>query len=141
MIFAMFVKYLTREASVSHVLETWIDFISQTIVGGERGVSEMRVANLHFAVLRYYALFSGRCLTGRGQSGTLSSPGLAILRHALYADRTFSLCAMFARRLHTNRTKGGTLSSPDLVCSLHSGPGLVHKSENFMFLALSCCRT
>lgn len=31
---------------------------------------------------------------------------LAILRHALYADRTFSLGATVARRLHTNRSKG-----------------------------------
>ena len=75
-------------------------------VGESRGVSEDRVASLHFPVLRYYSLFAGRCLTGRGESGTLSSPDLAILRHALYSDRTFSLSAIVARRLNTNRTKG-----------------------------------
>ena len=36
----------------------------------------------------------------------LSSLELAILRHALYHDRTFSLGAMIARRLHTNHPKG-----------------------------------
>jgi hypothetical protein len=31
---------------------------------------------------------------------------LAILRYALYGDRTFSLGAIIAQRLHTNRSKG-----------------------------------
>ena len=45
-------------------------------------------------------------MIGRGESGGLSAPDLAILRHALYTDRTFSLGAMVARRLNTNRSKG-----------------------------------
>ena len=40
------------------------DFISKTIVGEERGVSEVRVASLHFPVLRYYSSFFERCLIG-----------------------------------------------------------------------------
>ena len=59
-----------------------------------------------FPILRYYSLFAGRCLTSRWESGTLSSPNLVILRHALFVDRTFSLGAMIARRLHTNHSKG-----------------------------------
>ena len=82
------------------------DFIATTTVGEERGVSEARVASLHFPVLRYYSLFVGRCLIGRGESGGLSAPDLAILRHALYTDRTFSLGAMVARRLSLNRLRG-----------------------------------
>jgi hypothetical protein len=82
------------------------EFLSEVTVGEQRGVSQARVASLHFSVLRYYSLFAGRCLTGRWESGILSSPDLAILRHALYSDRTFSLGAMIARRLHTNRSKG-----------------------------------
>ena len=74
------------------------DFISAMTVGESRGVSEARVASLHFPILCYYSLFAGRCLTGRWESRTLNSPDLAILRHALYADRTFSLGAMVARR-------------------------------------------
>lgn len=82
------------------------EFISEVTVGESRGVSEARVASLHFSILRYYSLFTGRCLTGRWESGTLSSPDLTILCHALYADRTFSLGAMVVRRLHTNHSKG-----------------------------------
>ena len=41
------------------------DFIAENTVGEERGVSEARVASLHFTVLRYYSLFTGRCLIGR----------------------------------------------------------------------------
>jgi hypothetical protein len=82
------------------------EFLSEVTVGEQRGVSEARVASLHFPVLHYYSLFTGRCLTGRWESGTLSSPDIAILQHALYSDRTFSLGAMIARRLHTNRSKG-----------------------------------
>ena len=56
--------------------------------------------------MRYYSLFAGRCLIGRGESGGLSAPDLAILRHALLRDRTFSLGAMVARWLSLNRSKG-----------------------------------
>src|SRR3990170_1330064 len=70
------------------------DFIAETTVGEERGVSEARVASLHFPVLRYYSLFAGRCLIGCGESGGLSAHGLSILLHALYHDITFSLGAM-----------------------------------------------
>jgi hypothetical protein len=45
-------------------------------------------------------------LIGRRESGGLSAPGLAILRHALHRDRTFSLGAIIARRLSLNRSKG-----------------------------------
>ena len=62
--------------------------------------------SLHFPVLRYYSLFARKCLIGRGESGGLSALDLAILRHALLRDRTFSLGAMVAKRLSLNRTKG-----------------------------------
>ena len=42
----------------------------------------------------------------RGNSGGLSAPDLAILRHTLFCDRTFSLGAMVAKQLSLNRTKG-----------------------------------
>ena len=82
------------------------DFIDEVTVGERRKVSEARVASLHFPALRRYSLFAGRCLIGRGESGGLSAPDLAILRHALLRDRTFSLGAMVAKRLSLNRTKG-----------------------------------
>ena len=56
--------------------------------------------------MRYYSLFAGRCLIGRGESGGLSAPDLAILRHALFRDTTFSQGAIVAKRLSLNRTKG-----------------------------------
>ena len=49
MTFAMFVKYLLMGVSLGHVLETWEDFIAKITVGEERGVSEVRVASLHFS--------------------------------------------------------------------------------------------
>ena len=82
------------------------DFISAITVGGERGVSKARATNVHFHVLRYYSLFAGRCLVGRGDSGSLGAPDLAILRHALFADRTFSMGAIVAQRLNLNHSKG-----------------------------------
>ena len=45
-------------------------------------------------------------MIGHGESGGLSAPDLAIMLHALYCDRTFSLGAIVARQLDTNRTKG-----------------------------------
>ena len=83
-----------------------VDFIFETTMGETRGVSEERVASLHFLLLRYYALYVGRCLTSWWESGSLSVSGLAILRQALYDDRTFSLGVMVARWLLTNRSKG-----------------------------------
>jgi hypothetical protein len=94
------------------------DFIAETMVGEERGVSGARVASLHFPVLRYYSLFVGRCLIGRGESGGLSAPDLAILRHALHRDRTFSLGAIVARRLSLNRSKSPSLEVSMLLALL-----------------------
>ena len=65
-------------------------FIHEISIGENRGVSGARVASIHFPVLRYYSLFAGRCLIGRGESGGLRDPDLAILRHALHRDRTYS---------------------------------------------------
>ena len=53
-------------------------FIHEITVGETRGVSGARVASIHFPVLRYYSLFAGRCLIGRGKSGGLSGPDLSI---------------------------------------------------------------
>ena len=44
------------------------DFIDEVTVGDGRKVLEAGVASLHFPVLRYYSLFAGRCLIGRGES-------------------------------------------------------------------------
>src|SRR6266496_5132838 len=73
-------------------------FIDEITIGETRGVSGARVASIHFPVFRYYSLFAGRCLIGRGESGGLSAPDLAILRHALLSDKTFSLGAMLVLR-------------------------------------------
>ena len=98
---------LPYEGSVSELCPRDVeDFIDEVTVGERRKVSEARVSSLHFPVLRYYSLFAGRCLIGRGESGGFSAPDLAILRHALLHDRTFSLGAMVARRLSLNRSKG-----------------------------------
>ena len=67
---------------------------------------DARTTSIHFPVLCYYAIFASRCLIGRGNSGGLSAPDLAILRHALLHDRTFSLGAMVAKQLSLNRKNG-----------------------------------
>ena len=59
-----------------------------------------------FPVLRYYAIFASRCLIGRGNSGGLNAPDLAILHHALLRDRTFSIGAIVDKRLSLNRSEG-----------------------------------
>ncbi len=82
------------------------DFIGSIAVGEERGVSRARIASIHFPVLRYFSLFVGKCLIGRGEAGSLSSPDLAVLREGLYNDKTYSLGAIVAQRLNTNRSKG-----------------------------------
>ncbi len=82
------------------------DFIASIVVGEERGVSRARIASIHFPVLRYFSLFVGKCLIGRGEAGSLSSPDLAVLREGLYNDKTFSLGAIVAQRLNLNRSKG-----------------------------------
>ena len=89
-----------------HVLETW-NISSLKLLWGKREECRKREWLVYiFLVLRYYALFAGRCLIGRWESGSLGAPDLAILCHDLHADRTFSFGTMVARRLHTNRSKG-----------------------------------
>ena len=98
---------LTFEGSVEEPHPSDVDeFIDKIVVGETRKVSEARTTSIHFPVLCYYAIFASRCLIGRGNSGDLSAPDLAILRHALFRDRTFNLGAMVAKRLSLNRTKG-----------------------------------
>ena len=82
------------------------NFIDEITVGERRKVSDARTTSIHLLVLRYYSIFASRCLIGRGNSGGLSALDLAILRHALLRDRTFSLGTMVAKRLSLNRTKG-----------------------------------
>ena len=84
-------------------MEAFIDTID---VGEERGVSCARVASIHFPVLRYFSLFVGKCLIGRGEAGSLSSLDLAVMREGLYNDKTYSLGAIVAQRLNLNRSKG-----------------------------------
>ena len=81
-------------------------FIDRISVGEMRKVSDARTTSIHFPILRYFAIFASRCLIGRGNSGNLSALDLAILRHALFHDTTFSLGAIVAKRLSLNRTKG-----------------------------------
>ena len=69
-------------------------------------MSRARIASIHFPVLRYFSLFVGKCLIGRGEDGSLSSPDLAVLCEALYNDKTYSLGAIVAQRLNLNRSKG-----------------------------------
>ena len=82
------------------------DFINEVTVGERRKLSAARTSSIHFPVLRYYSLFASRCLIGRGNSGGLSAPDLAILRHALLRDRAFSLGAIVAKWLSLNCSKG-----------------------------------
>ena len=81
-------------------------FIDTIAVGETRKVSDARITSIHFPVLRYFAIFSSRCLIGRENSGNLSSPDIVILRHAFFHDINFSLGAIVAKRLNMNRTKG-----------------------------------
>ena len=74
-------------------LEAFIDTIA---VGEERGVSCARAASIHFPVFRYFSLFVGKCLIGRGEARSLSSPNLAVLHEGLYNDKTYSLGAILA---------------------------------------------
>ena len=81
-------------------------FIDRIDVGEMRKVFDARITSIHFPVLRYFAIFAGRCLIGRVNSGNLSTPDLVILCHALFHDNTFSLGAIIAERLNLNHTKG-----------------------------------
>ena len=89
-------------------------FIDTITVGETRKVSDARITSIHFPVLRYFAIFSSRCLIGGGNCGNLSAPNIVILCHALFHDDTFSMGAIIANRLNLNRTKGASLeaSSP-----------------------------
>ena len=61
-------------------------------------------------------MFACRCLIGRGNCGNISAPDIAILRHALFHDTTFSLGVIVARRLNLNRTKGPVLGGIFASC-------------------------
>ena len=64
-------------------------FIDTIAVGETRKVSDARITSIHFPVLRYFAIFSTRCLIGRGNCGNLSAPDIVILCHALFRDEHY----------------------------------------------------
>ena len=84
-------------------------FIDMIAVGETRKVSDARITSIHFLVLCYFAIFSSRCLIGRGNCGHLSAPDIVIFGHALFRDNSFSLGSIVAKRLSLNRTKGRIL--------------------------------
>ena len=86
-------------------------FIDTITVGEMRKVSDARTTSIHFPVLCYFAIFSSRCLIGRGNYGNLCAPDIVILCHALFRDDTFSMGAIIAKRLNLNRTKGPSLEA------------------------------
>ena len=49
-------------------------FIDMIAVGETRKVSDARITSIHFPVLRYFAIFTSRCLIGRGNSGNFTAP-------------------------------------------------------------------
>ena len=105
MIFCMVCK-LPFECSVKEPRPSDVEEFIDAISIGEKGkVSDARTTSIHFPVLRYYAIFASRCLIGRGNSGGLSAPDLAILRHALLRDKTFSLGAMVVKQLSLNHRR------------------------------------
>ena len=55
------------------------EFLQSLTIGETRGVSHARATSLHFPAVHYFALFIGRCLTARQESGTLSAPDLNYL--------------------------------------------------------------
>ena len=55
------------------------DFINEVTVGKGEGCRRQEWLVYIFLILRYYSLFAGRCLIGRGESGGLSAPDLTIL--------------------------------------------------------------
>ena len=79
-------------------------FCRTLTVGDERRVSAITAGGLHFPVVRYFAYFITKCLLARQKVGALSSPGLAVLRHVIEGDNTYSLGAIVARRLHLNKS-------------------------------------
>ena len=75
-------------------------------MGEDRGVSSATATSLQFPLVHYFTLVIAKCLTAREKVGAPSAPDIAILRHALYDDHTFSMGDIIARRLHLNWTKG-----------------------------------
>ena len=69
-------------------------------------MSAITAAGLHFPVVHYFALFIAKCLLAREKVGALNSPDLAVLRHALEGENTYSLGAIVACRLHLNKSQG-----------------------------------
>ena len=60
-----------------------VDGFGNTItVGDSKKGSNARITSIHFPVLCYFAIFSSRCLIGRGNSGNFSVPDIIILLHA-----------------------------------------------------------
>ena len=74
-------------------------FVNTIAVEEPKKGSEAKISSIHFPVLRYFAIFSSRCLIGRGNSGNLSVPDIIILQHALLEDNTLLGKSLAAARV------------------------------------------
>ena len=81
-------------------------FVNTITVEEPKKGSDAKISSIHFPVLCYFAIFSSRCLIGRGNSGNFNVPDIIILHHALFGDNSFSMGVVIAKRLSLNRTKG-----------------------------------
>ena len=49
-------------------------FVKTIVVEEPKKGSDARITSIHFPVLRYFAIFTSRCLIGRGNSGNFTAP-------------------------------------------------------------------
>ena len=78
------------------------DFLASITVGESREVTQATIGSIHFPAIHYFALFIGRCVTGKDEACHMCVPDLSILRSAVLGDKQYNLGAIVARRLHLN---------------------------------------
>jgi hypothetical protein len=84
----------------------YVMFLASLCNGEDRGVTQARIKSIHFPAIRYFALFNGKCISGKQDCSALCAPDLSIIHTALTGLKPYNLGAIVARRLHHNAGNG-----------------------------------
>ena len=78
-------------------------------MGESREITQATIGSIHFPSIHYFALFIGRCITGKDEACHMCVPDLSVLKSAVLGDKQYNLGAIVAQRLHLNGNSGDLL--------------------------------
>ena len=101
------------------------DFLASITVGESKHIGQATIGSIHFPAIHYFALFIGRCISGKDEACHMCVPNLCVLKSAESGYKGYNLGAIVACRLHNNNKRGdffGGIYATHVANFLHITP-------------------